>query len=932
MKVSVASQKYLAWFGVQEKVQVEMSTTYGEKKIGDYRVDGFVAPCTKYPKGLIIEFFGCYYHGHKCRYSENSFIGEKRVGDIREKDEKRIKELEKHHPVEVVWECEMVKIMKKDQDMREFFESYEPAGVLQCEKALVGGRTEVFRLFKDNKALEKGYKVIHVYHGVRYLQWAQMDPQTGQGGLFTSYINQMMEEKIYSSGWPAHVKSDEQKKAYVEDYREKEQIFLNDLSRFVENPGKRAAAKLMLNSLWGKFAQKVDRTNTSIFTSMPEFWKMFDDKSVIMQSARFVNDTIIVEHSKEEEALESLRTSAIHLAAYTTSHARLRLYRFMELVGDDNIVYTDTDSIVYAIPEGADDPLHQFEGPYLGQLTDELAGTMTEFVTIGPKTYAYKETLPDGTEKVVRKAKGFSLNTQVDNLITFDLMKKMVEEMSNPPPQPNELYLVVPKLTKEFGTKIADCVAPGCLGWGSTHFGAYYHTTPDCCPQLHHRGLQKTVAERIVELKRERDIAINNTAAKALFLEFPEAERERLENSASRVKLMHSIVASTEVRKRRLELSIMRHATSRNIGKELECCKKEIAVDTERKRLLEKSLWLLKISTDATKEKIEDTKKCIDSHIAEKQMFTELRDQHVVEGEKKRLMLLNLERSVKAKEIMQPAKWMEEGVNNTADGLCKGCGAYKNMSGVSNESQERLSRYNEELDLLNQRKDELRREMNTLSTTVNEIEKEQDSCRSELSKLAKESTTLRSIAFEAETRVRREEEELRRLLATKTRFEGYKKTSIEELVARKVECHQAEKILHQRRKEIEKMKTEEETLTAITRTEGKKSFACDGCASCVQLKTEFETRMAKMMESATNLLHRYTCPVCLELYEDVSLFPQTLPCGHTVCNRCRGHLKSERIGLDRYSTCPVCRQPFNVDRPYPAQDLLTNSPSFIHFK
>ncbi|CAI2358108.1 unnamed protein product [Caenorhabditis sp. 36 PRJEB53466] len=155
----------------------------------------------------------------------------------------------------------------------------------------------------------------------------------------------------------------------------------------------------------------------------------------------------------------------------------------------------------------------------------------------------------------------------------------------------------------------------------------------------------------------------------------------------------------------------------------------------------------------------------------------------------------------------------------------------KKMSGVSNETQERLRRYNEELAMLSQRKDELRGEINTLSATVNEIEKERDSCRSELSKLAKESTTLPSIAFEAETRVRREEEELRRLLATKT-----------------------------------------------------------------------------------------------------NLFPQTLPCGHTVCYRCREHLKSERIGLDRYSTCPVCRQPFNFDRPYPAQDLLTKSPSFIHFK
>ncbi|EGT58563.1 hypothetical protein CAEBREN_10222 [Caenorhabditis brenneri] len=55
--------------------------------------------------------------------------------------------------------------------------------------------------------------------------------------------------EIYSSGWPTNVKTEEEKREFCRRYKEKEHIHLDDWSRFVKNPGKRAVAKLMLNSL-----------------------------------------------------------------------------------------------------------------------------------------------------------------------------------------------------------------------------------------------------------------------------------------------------------------------------------------------------------------------------------------------------------------------------------------------------------------------------------------------------------------------------------------------------------------------------------------------------------------------------------------------------------------------------------------------------------
>ncbi|EFO85342.1 hypothetical protein CRE_24140 [Caenorhabditis remanei] len=108
---------------------------------------------------------------------------------------------------------------------------------------------------------------------------------------------------------------------------------------------------------WGKTAQRVDKTNTSIVIDPAKFYRILYDKTVEIQDLRAINDTLVVKHQKRAECLESLRTSAMHIAAMTTSHARPHLYGLMEKVGPDNLVYTDTDSLIYTVPDGEEDPL-----------------------------------------------------------------------------------------------------------------------------------------------------------------------------------------------------------------------------------------------------------------------------------------------------------------------------------------------------------------------------------------------------------------------------------------------------------------------------------------------------------------------------------------------------------------------------------------------
>ncbi|CAO4384405.1 unnamed protein product [Caenorhabditis nigoni] len=91
-------------------------------------------------------------------------------------------------------------------------------------------------------------------------------------------------------------------------------------------------------------------------------WKIFCDKSIETTHIRTVNDTLVVKHRKKAKYLTSLRTSAMQISAYTISYALIYLYDFMEKVEVEDIIYADTDSIVYSIPDGEEDPLENNTG------------------------------------------------------------------------------------------------------------------------------------------------------------------------------------------------------------------------------------------------------------------------------------------------------------------------------------------------------------------------------------------------------------------------------------------------------------------------------------------------------------------------------------------------------------------------------------------
>jgi hypothetical protein len=110
----------------------------------------------------------------------------------------------------------------------------------------------------------------------------------------------------------------------------------------------------------------------------------------------------------------------VMLCAFVTANARMVLWDALNKLGD-RVLYCDTDSVIYLLH---DDPKMNIKSSSkLGEWKDECEGEyITDFVSIAPKSYAYK--MSNGEEVV--KCKGVTLNYENSKVVTFEAMKALV--------------------------------------------------------------------------------------------------------------------------------------------------------------------------------------------------------------------------------------------------------------------------------------------------------------------------------------------------------------------------------------------------------------------------------------------------------------------------------------------------------------------------
>jgi hypothetical protein len=113
------------------------------------------------------------------------------------------------------------------------------------------------------------------------------------------------------------------------------------------NPGKRAVAKICLNSLWGKFGQRQNMGATEYVTDIKRFYEiLLDDRLDNIHISELNENMLQIDYKYKNCYVENDFNTNIFIAAFTTANARLRLYEMLDKL-EESVVYYDTDSIVY---------------------------------------------------------------------------------------------------------------------------------------------------------------------------------------------------------------------------------------------------------------------------------------------------------------------------------------------------------------------------------------------------------------------------------------------------------------------------------------------------------------------------------------------------------------------------------------------------------
>ena len=279
------------------------------------------------------------------------------------------------------------------------------------ERALIG----TWCTPEIEKAISLGYQIQEVYDIFHFEQTSTE--------LFKSYVSLFLKIKQEASDIPKWVKTDEEKQKYVDDYFNNQGVKLDIANVNGENKGLRCMAKLCLNSLWGKFGQRSNFKQLKYISSDLEFYALINNDKVNEVDWKILNDDVLeCTFDLRDDCIKESTNTNIAIASFTTCWARLKLYSVLEQL-QGQVLYFDTDSIIYVFDETNPDHVKLQTGDYLGDLTDELKGDyIVEFVSTGPKSYAYVTS----KGKTVCKVKGFSLNDTNKKLINFETMKDIV--------------------------------------------------------------------------------------------------------------------------------------------------------------------------------------------------------------------------------------------------------------------------------------------------------------------------------------------------------------------------------------------------------------------------------------------------------------------------------------------------------------------------
>lgn len=277
---------------------------------------------------------------------------------------------------------------------------------------------QVFHSVELKEALNCGCKITKIHSGL--IMDATKD-------MFKDFIKDFLEMKVNASEKPNKETLNKLNLTYEDwiEYHEKEFDFTPNPNY---NAGLRSISKMVLNSLWGKFGQRPDMPKNEYIhkDKISRWYDLLRDnekqkKLIKSQEVCCNGEYMYVAFCElDDNNNEVLKSTNLAIASSTTANAGMRLFKELKPL-DKRVLYHDTDSIIY---EHDPQKYNIKEGLFLGEWECETKGKLiTEFVSIGAKSYAYK------VEDKVKdcKMKGISLHYDNSNKVNFEGMLKLVK-------------------------------------------------------------------------------------------------------------------------------------------------------------------------------------------------------------------------------------------------------------------------------------------------------------------------------------------------------------------------------------------------------------------------------------------------------------------------------------------------------------------------
>jgi hypothetical protein len=215
-------------------------------------------------------------------------------------------------------------------------------------------------------------------------------------GRFTTYLTDPEMRYALSKH---HLKSVYYLAVYKKDYIFREYMaFFHKMKTAYEeqdNTTYRYIAKLFMNSLYGKFGQKIDIPYFEDRVDPPEY----SHESVVDADTNIVYKELKLGYKRQvyQEAAGDAYNSFVAIAAHVTGLARMYLWKLIKLAGDKNVYYCDTDSI-FCNHKGFTNLSKYINNNELGMLG--VKGKSYDTTIFCPKDYIFNN---EATTKGVKK-------------------------------------------------------------------------------------------------------------------------------------------------------------------------------------------------------------------------------------------------------------------------------------------------------------------------------------------------------------------------------------------------------------------------------------------------------------------------------------------------------------------------------------------------